>query len=82
MSPMTEALDNRALGFDPRVFTADPVEIAYMNALANGLEYILDRGADTLEAVVAGLNEQHVTTKSGAAWTGEALTAELARLGR
>jgi hypothetical protein len=80
---MTDALDNRALGFDPRIFTADPVELAYMNALADGLEHVLGRdGADTLAAIVAGLNERHVTTKNGTAWTEVTLAAELNRLGR
>jgi hypothetical protein len=79
---MTEATDNRLLGSDPRVFTSNPVELAYINALADGLELVLDRGAETLEAIVAGLNELHVTNKSGGAWTEGTLSAELYRLGQ
>jgi len=79
---MTLATDNGKLGFDPRIFTADPVELAYMNALADGLERVLEGGADTLAAIVAGLNERHVTTKSGTTWTEDTLAAELDRLGR
>ncbi|HZT50282.1 MAG TPA: recombinase-like helix-turn-helix domain-containing protein [Stellaceae bacterium] len=79
---MTEATDNLSLGFDPRIFTTDPVELAYVNALADGLERVLEGGAETLEAIVAGLNQRHVTTKSGMPWTAAALAAELERLGR
>jgi hypothetical protein len=79
---MTEATDNRLLGCDPRIFTSDPVELAYINALADGLELVLDGGAETLEAITAGLNQRHVTTKSGGPWTEEMLSAELHRLGR
>jgi len=79
---MTEATDNRLLGCDPRIFTSDPVELAYINALADGLEQVLERGAETLEAIVTGLNDRHVTTKTGVPWTEETLSAELYRLGR
>lgn len=79
---MREATDNRSLGFDPRIFTSDPVELAYVNALADGLERVLEGGADTLAAIMAGLNQRHVTTRSGTAWTEEALAAELDRMGR
>jgi hypothetical protein len=74
--------DNRDLGFDPREFNEDPVEKAYRNALADGLERVLERGADTLPAIVSALNAASVTTKSGGAWTEDTLAAELDRLGR
>jgi hypothetical protein len=74
--------DNRDLGFDPREFNEDPIEKAYRNALADGLERVLDKGADTLAAIVTALNAASVTTKSGGAWTGDMLAAELDRLGR
>jgi len=79
---MREATDNRALGFDPREFNADPVETAYRDALADGLERVLERGTETLEEIVAALNALSVTTMSGATWTAESLAAELDRLGR
>ena len=75
-------IDNRALGFDPREFDEDPVEKAYRDALADGLERILDKGADTLADLVAALNAASVTTKRGGPWTEAALAAELERLGR
>ena len=74
--------DNHDLGFDPREFNEDPVEKAYRNALADGLERVLDKGTDTLVAIVAALNTASVTTKSGGAWTEDTLAAELERLGR
>ncbi|MGH7088343.1 MAG: recombinase-like helix-turn-helix domain-containing protein [Stellaceae bacterium] len=75
-------MDNRELGFDPRIFDADPVEASYREALADGIERVLERGADTLEDLVKALNAIHVTAKDGAAWTEAALGAELDRLGR
>lgn len=79
MCPPTE---NRDLGFDPREFDTDPVERAYRDALADGLERVLERGADTLDGIVSGLNALSVSTKSGGRWTEDLLTAELDRLGR
>ncbi len=79
---MTKATDNLDLGFDPREFHTDPVETAYRDALADGLERVLSAGADTLGEIVKGLNELSVTRVSGAAWTEESLAAELDRLGR
>ena len=79
---MSQATDNRGLGFDPREFNEDPVEKAYRDALGDGLERVLDSGADTLGAIVTGLNAASVTTKSGGLWTEDSLAAELNRLGR
>jgi hypothetical protein len=79
---MIQATDNRVLGFDPREFNEDPVEKAYRDALADGLERVLDRGVDTLGDVVAALNAASITTKSGGPWTEDGLAAELSRLGR
>jgi hypothetical protein len=74
--------DNRDLGFASREFNGDPVEATYRNALADGLERVLDRGADTLDEIVAGLNGLSVTTRDGARWTAESLASELEILGR
>jgi hypothetical protein len=79
---MTQATDNRVLGFDPREFNEDPVEKAYRDALADGLERVLDRGAETLGDIVTALNAASVTTKGGGPWTEETLASELSRLGR
>lgn len=79
---MGQATDNRALGFDPREFNTDPVDKAYRDALADGLERVLEHGADTLADVTKGLNELSVSTKSGGPWSEETLAAELDRLGR
>jgi hypothetical protein len=74
--------DNRDLGFDPREFNEDPIEKAYRDALADGLERILDSGVDALSDLVKALNTASVTTKSGGAWTEATLATELDRLGR
>lgn len=79
---MTQAMDNRDLGFDPREFNNDPVEKAYRDALGDGLELVLERGADTLADIVKALNDASVTTMSGAPWVEDSLEAELGRLGR
>jgi hypothetical protein len=79
---MGQAIDNRKLGFDPRTFDTDPVEKAYRDALADGLERALERGVVTLEELMHALNKASVTMKDGTPWTEQALAAELARLGR
>jgi hypothetical protein len=79
---MTKATDNRDLGFDPREFHTDPVETAYRDALADGLERVLGGSAETLGEIVKGLNGLSVTRVSGTPWTEESLAAELDRLGR
>jgi hypothetical protein len=77
---MKQATDNREFGFDPREFNTDPVEKAYRDALGDGLERVLDGGAETLADIVEALNESSVTTQNGEPWTEETLTAELNRL--
>jgi hypothetical protein len=75
-------IDNRDLGFDPNEYDTNPVHIAYRNTLADGLERVLEGGAETLADIVKGLNAQSVFASDGSAWTEETLAAELARLGR
>ena len=75
-------VENRDIGFDPNEYNTDPVEKAYRDALGDGLERVLDAGADTLAAVVAALNERSVTGPGGKSWTEETLASELNRLGR
>jgi hypothetical protein len=75
-------VENRDLGFDPSEYNTDPVEKAYRDALADGLELVLDAGADTLADVVAALNARSVCGPGGKSWTEEMLASELNRLGR
>jgi recombinase-like protein len=75
-------VDNKTLGFDPNEYDTNPVEVAYRNALADGLERVLDKGAESLADVVKGLNELSAFANDGSAWTEEKLAAELSRLGR
>jgi hypothetical protein len=76
------SVQNRDLGFDPAEYDSNPIEKAFRDSFANGLEMVLDRGADTLEAIAAGLNEEAVPGPGGAAWTPALLESELDRLGR
>jgi hypothetical protein len=66
--------------FDPHDYTSDPVEIAYRNALGDGLERVLGGGCETLPELVAGLNAISACGPNGQRWTEELLTAELRRL--
>jgi recombinase-like protein len=75
-------VDNRDLGFDPNEYDTNPVAVAYRDALADGLERVLDQGAESLADVVKGLNELSAGGPDGSAWTEEKLAAELSRLGR
>jgi hypothetical protein len=75
-------VDNRVLGFDPSEYDTNPVAVAYRSTLADGLERVLDRRAETLGDVVRGLNELSAFAPDGSAWTEETLAVELSRLGR
>jgi recombinase-like protein len=54
----------------------------YEDRLGDALETLLERGADSLDDLAAGLGEVGVTPPFGGAWSAENLAAELARLGR
>jgi hypothetical protein len=54
---------------------------SYEDALGDGLEAVLAKGADTLDAIAVGLNEMNVHGPNGAKWTEALLAAELKRLG-
>ena len=54
---------------------------AYEDALADALEKVFDSGAETLEAVVDGLNGLGVRLPDGRSWTPPLFEAEMARLG-
>lgn len=76
------ALENGSLGFDPNIYDTNPVQVAYRNALADGLERVLEQGGESLAEMVRGLNELSAFGPDGGAWTEETLASELARLGR
>lgn len=58
---------------------APPTE--YEAWLADALEVAFDAGIEDLDGIVAKLNELGVRTQDGQAWTVDAFTAEMARLG-
>ena len=68
------------LSFNPTVYESDPVELTYRDRLGDGLERLLGDGADTIEALVSGLNELGVTARTGESWTAATFQAELHRL--
>ena len=76
------ATQNQDLGFDPAEHNHDPVEKAYRDALADGLETVLQNGAETLQDLVSGLNALSVFGPNSMSWTPELLERELARLGQ
>lgn len=53
----------------------------YEDRLGDALETLLERGADSLDDLAAGLGELGVTPPSGGTWSAAGLAAELARLG-
>jgi hypothetical protein len=77
---MAAEIDNRTLDTNPEEFIADPLERIYRDALADGLESVLGKGAETLEEIATGLNEASVTARKGELWTAETLEAELRRV--
>ena len=75
-------LENQGKSYDADWEILDPREQAYRDALGDGLEIVLGNGADTLAAVVDGLNEHNVHGPKGRRWTEELLEAELERVAR
>lgn len=53
----------------------------YETRLADALELAFDDGIEDLDGLVARLNDLGVRTQDGQAWTVDAFTAEMARLG-
>jgi hypothetical protein len=68
------------LSFNPSHNTSDPVEAAWRDSLADGLERVLESGADSIEALADGLNRLSAGGRQGERWTPETLQAELRRL--
>jgi len=79
---MPSATENQGFSYDAAEIGIDPVDKAYRDALGDGLEKVLGSGADTLEAIVAGLNQIGVTGPTGQRWTEPLLESELNRLSR
>lgn len=59
--------------------TEEPTD--YENALGDALEAAFADGIDTLEPLVARLNETGVRAPGGEAWTPETFETEIKRLG-
>jgi hypothetical protein len=53
---------------------------AYESLLGDALERAFGQGIDSLDALVAYLNQSGPSGPNGAAWTAESYTAEIARL--
>ncbi len=53
----------------------------YENALGDALERAFEGGAETVEQVVASLNQQTVRAADGRSWSAASFEAEMARLG-
>ena len=68
------------LSYNPGETGLDPAEKTYRDQLADALEEILLEGAETLRALVAGLNARGIHPAGGTAWTDETLATELRRL--
>jgi hypothetical protein len=76
------SIANGDLGFDPNEYDTDPVQIAYRDALADGLERVLDQGVENLADIVQALNALSVSGPNGRSWTTDTLEAQLCRLGK
>ncbi len=74
--------ENQGKSYDAEWETHDPDERAYQDALGDGLEIVLGGGAETLAAVVEGLNARDVDGPQGQRWTEALLEVELERLAR
>ena len=53
---------------------------SYEDRLGDGLEIVLNNGADSLAAIAEGLNEINVTGPKGERWDQRMIAAELKRL--
>ena len=75
-------LANQGKSYDADWEILDPHEQDYRDALGDGLEIILGDGADTLAALVEGLNERNIHGPYGQRWTEKLLEFELERIAR
>jgi len=74
--------ENQGKSYDADWEILDPREQDYRDALGDGLEIALGDGADTLAALVEGLNAHNVHGPKGQRWTEELLESELERIAR
>ena len=75
-------LANQGKSYDADWELLDPREQDYRDVLGDGLEIILGDGADTLAALVEGLNERNIHGPNGQRWTEKLLESELERIAR
>ena len=75
-------IQNQGKSYDADWEILDPREQDYRDALGDGLEILLGDGADTLTALVEGLNDRNIHGPKGQRWTEEMLEIELARIAR
>jgi len=76
-----ETIENQGKSYDAGWEVLDRREKEYRDALGDGFEIVLDEGAETLAAIVKGLNAHNVHGPKGQRWTKELLETELQRLG-
>ena len=74
--------ENQGRSYDAAWEELTPQESAYRDALGDGLEIVLGDGAETIEEIVAGLNEHNIHGPKGQPWTKKLLETELERLSR
>ena len=75
-------IENQGKSYDADWEVLDTREQAYRDALGDGFEIVLGSGAETLSAIVEGLNAHNVHGPQGQRWTEEILEAELERVAR
>jgi hypothetical protein len=73
-------LQNQGKSYDADWEVLDPREQDYRDALGDGFEILLGDGADTLAALVEGLNGRNIHGPKGQRWTEELLESELERI--
>ena len=78
----SKTLANQGKSYDADWEALDGRENAYRDALGDGLEMVLGDGAETLAAIVEGLNAHNVHGPKGQRWTDNLFETELERLGR
>ena len=77
-----EIIENQGKSYDAGWEVLDDGEITYRDALGDGFEIVLGEGAETLAAIVIGLNAYNIHGPKGQRWTEQLLESELKRIGR
>ncbi len=78
----SEIIENQGKSYDAGWEVLDDREMAYRDALGDGFEIVLGDGAETLAAIVKGLNAHNFHGPKGQRWTERLLESELRRIGR